>query len=230
MNQDYRDILNMLYDKFGDDLINAGVCVGKDVIVNAWQKKTSQTETEVKSNEVESVNAEDNVSESVDTEDLETDIIKMDANEATDYYDADAFEEETITKLQKDSLNLADSLDVTEAVRNLILMAGEVRKFEDAQITVRTDIAARRDIALAKIEVQKTALMTYLDKSFDERKENFNSLFSVVDDALGKNNMQELALSLEGIIKLAESSPFKDLKSIEETAAALSDPEHEWNF
>jgi hypothetical protein len=74
------------------------------------------------------------------------------------------------------------------------------------------------------------AVMTYLDKSFDERRENFQKLFSVVDDALEKDNMQELAMSLEGIIKLAESSPFKDLQTIEATAAALTDPDHEWDF
>ncbi|NLG10097.1 MAG: hypothetical protein GX562_00990 [Coriobacteriaceae bacterium] len=72
--------------------------------------------------------------------------------------------------------------------------------------------------------------MMYLDKSFDERKENFHALFSVVDDALEKNNMQQLAMSLESIIKLAEASPFKDLETIEATAAALTDPDHKWDF
>ena len=52
----------------------------------------------------------------------------------------------------------------------------------------------------------------------------------MVDDALEKDNMQELAMGLEGIIKLADSSPFKDLQTVEATAAALTDPNHEWSF
>jgi hypothetical protein len=42
--------------------------------------------------------------------------------------------------------------------------------------------------------------------------------------------MQELAMGLDSIMKLAESSPFKDLQSVESTAEALADPEHTWEF
>jgi hypothetical protein len=164
-----------------------------------------------------------------DTEEFDDGMLD-DAAESAQYYDADAFERQTLAKMQHNAVVVMNSGDVAGAVKDLILMAGEVRKFEEAQITVRTDIAARRDIALANIEAQKTALMTYLDKSFDERKENFQKLFSVVDDALEKDNMQELAMGLESIIKLADSSPFKDLQTIEATATALTDPNHEWDF
>lgn len=42
--------------------------------------------------------------------------------------------------------------------------------------------------------------------------------------------MEELGLGLESIIRLAESSPFRDLASIDATAVALGDPDHEWDF
>ncbi|NLZ57099.1 MAG: hypothetical protein GX898_02135 [Corynebacterium sp.] len=72
--------------------------------------------------------------------------------------------------------------------------------------------------------------MDYLDRSFDERKENFQRLFTVVDDALEKDNIQQLAMGLDSILKLAETSPFKDLSSIEATTSALNDPTHQWDF
>lgn len=125
---------------------------------------------------------------------------------------------------------IATNADVIGVFKTIIEQAGEVRKFEEVQKTQRTDIAARRDIAIANIEVQKEVLKSYLDKSFDERKENFNKLFSVIDHALETNNMQELAVTLQGLLTLASISPFKDLQTVEATATALADPNHEWDF
>ena len=109
-------------------------------------------------------------------------------------------------------------------------MAGEVRKFEEAQITRRTAIAAQRDAAIASIRARREVLQDYLARSFDERAENFSRLFDVVDTALDTNNMQALAMGLDSVVKLAASSPFKDLRSVEETTTALTDPDHEWDF
>lgn len=120
--------------------------------------------------------------------------------------------------------------DVVAAVEDLILMAGEVRKFEELQITQRMDIAAGRDVAIANIKARTKILEDYLNRSFDERAENFSKLFDVVDDALDTNNMQALALGLNSVVELAASSPFKNLSSVKEATAALTDPNHEWDF
>ncbi|MEK0264866.1 hypothetical protein [Bifidobacterium mongoliense] len=125
---------------------------------------------------------------------------------------------------------IVTNADVIGVFKTIVEQAGEVRKFEEVQKAQRADISARRDIAIAKIEAQKEALQSYLDKSFDERKENFNTLFAVVDHALATNDMQELAMSLQGILTLADTSPFKDLQTVEATATALADPNHEWDF
>lgn len=237
MAQDYKAILQLLYAEFGDDLID----IGKTVIENKLQEKKSSGGNSASAEKAgEGCIADSSISSDQST-DLKKDGMHSDTLGSTDdqseghsvsnsYYDADLFEKRTIAEYRENIPTIMDSENVIQTVEKLILMAGEVRKFEEAQITVRTDIAAQRDIAIANIEMQKTALLTYLDKSFDERKESFTALFSVVDDALEKDNMQELAMSLEGIIKLADSSPFKDLQTIEATASALTNPNHEWNF
>ncbi|WP_201786713.1 hypothetical protein [Acinetobacter venetianus] len=53
---------------------------------------------------------------------------------------------------------------------------------------------------------------------------------SLVDEAIAKNNMEELALGLNSINQLATSSPFKNLTSVEATQAALADKNHTWDF
>lgn len=226
--QNYKVILQLLYDEFGDDLKE----IGKEVLINQLSKegqpanKTRDIGTPAEEEAAADV-TDDSIHEidKQEPQDREGNVV-----DRAIYYDAVAFEQYAQNEINASAVAVMSSTDVANAITDLITMAGEVRKFEEAQITVRSNIAAQRDIALARIEVQKAALMTYLDKSFDERKENFHKLFSVIDDALEKDNMQELAMGLESIIKLADSSPFKDLETIEATAAALTNPNHTWDF
>ena len=84
--------------------------------------------------------------------------------------------------------------------------------------------------AIAKINAQRDSLMAYLDRSFDERAENFRALFSVVDKAMSSRNNEQLALALNSITEIAKSSPFKELANLASVRAALDDPDHEWTF
>ena len=77
-----------------------------------------------------------------------------------------------------------------DAVKTLVTTAGEVVKFCELQETERARIESERQRALAIIDAQKQFLITYLDRTFDERKEQFNCFFKIVDDALAKNNIQ----------------------------------------
>ncbi len=120
--------------------------------------------------------------------------------------------------------------EALEVVKTLTNMAGEVRKFQELQITKRMEIDSVRQQALAKIDMQKTILMTYLEKTFDERRDIFNQQFKVIDDALLKGNINQLALGLDSINKLATSSPFKNLASIENVGNALNNKNTQWDF
>ncbi len=71
---------------------------------------------------------------------------------------------------------------------------------------------------LAAIHVQQEFLLTALDKTFDERRENFRRLFDQLDAALVSDRddaAAQVAGLLEAITELAKTSPFKDLKSPE---------------
>lgn len=213
MAQDYKQLFKLLYEEFSDEIIE----LAREVVDNRRPHQPNhlnETDDEVVSDSDE--NLEDDL-----REDLE-------GSSQVNYHDAADFERNFVQQLQVNAVR--DSGDVVVALQHLILMAGEVAKFDSAQQTVRVGIAAERDVALAKIEMQKTVLIDYLDKSFDERKENFRRLFTVVDDALEKDNIQQLAMGLDGILRLAETSPFKDLESIESTTSALNDPNHQWDF
>lgn len=80
----------------------------------------------------------------------------------------------------------------------------------------REEIRAWEKSQLEIIHVQRDFLLTALEKTFDERRENFRRLFDQLDVALvsdSDNAAAQAADLLEAITDLAKTSPFKDLKS-----------------
>jgi len=80
----------------------------------------------------------------------------------------------------------------------------------------RQEIRAWEKTQLGIIQVQRDFLLTALDKTFDERRENFRRLFDDLDAALVSDREDaaaEVSDLLGAITDLAKTSPFKDLKS-----------------
>lgn len=117
-----------------------------------------------------------------------------------------------------------------ELVNNLITTIGDVQKFCEDEKTKRCEIEKEKTIAVKKIENQTKIFMTYLEKSFDERKENFQEMFAHVDTAIKEKNVEMLAYLLDSINKLATSSPFKELANINTVQNKLQDKTAEWDF
>ena len=128
------------------------------------------------------------------------------------------------------SIAAGNPAEAAQVLKRFIEVAGDVAKFTEQQKTVRKDIEAKRDSDIARIQAQKEIIMIYLEKSFDERKENFSKLIQVIDHAIANNNMQQLAMGLDSINQLAASSPFKALATLESTKEAINDKNHIWDF
>lgn len=221
MNQEFKTLLGLLYEEFGDQAIG-------------WMK--DQVDTRLNDPPSDgSAQAGGGASSAGKRDPQPSDEALGSDSSAPEQSTRNEGNDEVPGPVQVEMMGLAGAAilnpeGVVKAVHEMILMAGEVRKYEEAQVTARVSIAAERDVALARIQAEKDNLERYLSRSFDERAENFDRLFGVVDNALETNNMEALALGLESVIHLAASSPFKDLRSVENTAAALTDPSHEWDF
>ena len=129
-----------------------------------------------------------------------------------------------IKKFGLQNLNPAESLEQMVSAYTEYLAIAEVER------TKRRDIEAWEKEAITKINAQRDLVITYLDRSFDERAENFRALFGVVDNALLSGDNEQLALALNSITEIAKSSPFKDLANLNNVHAALNNPEHVWEF
>jgi hypothetical protein len=128
-----------------------------------------------------------------------------------------------------DSANLALATPIA-AEQVLQKIMGAVREWQETvavEVTKQQAIAAEEARWLAAIEADREILLTYLDRSFDERRENFRHLFDELDRAMS-GDTAHVADVLGAITTLAMKSPFQDLKDVDTVTANLNDPNYGW--
>jgi hypothetical protein len=118
----------------------------------------------------------------------------------------------------------------SECLRAVVEAYTEYKTVAEEERTKRRGIEAWEKATIAQIKAQRDFLIDYLNRSFDERSENFAALFGIVDQAMADGNNAQLGAALHSITELAKSSPFKDLADLASVRAALDDPDHEWTF
>lgn len=100
---------------------------------------------------------------------------------------------------------------------NLVLAsANQWVQVVNEETTKRQEIRAWERTQIEIIQFQRDFLLTALDETFDERRENFRRLFGNLDAALVSDRDDagaQVSEILGAISNLAQTSPFKDLKS-----------------
>lgn len=117
-----------------------------------------------------------------------------------------------------------------QCLSEIVTTCTDYLKIAEEERTKRQEIKAWEKTTIAQINAQRDVLIEYLERSFDERANNFRQLFNVVDQAIDNGDNEQLALALHSITELAKSNPFKDLANLTSVKAALNDPNHEWTF
>lgn len=139
-------------------------------------------------------------------------------------------EEEMFLKQQQSKLSklpTGSPKEVLETIKTLGEAANDAIKFCQIQETKRTEIRAQRDIMIRQIDKTAELVKVYLDKTFDERRYQFDKYFSLVDKAIETGDKNLLNVTLQNIQSLSASSPFKDLKSL---AEAINNKNTEWDI
>lgn len=111
---------------------------------------------------------------------------------------------------------------MVEMTNLFIDKSAEVAKFCEVQKTKRVQIRSQAQVAIHQIDAIRDVLKDYLERSFDERRKIFDKEFEVVDRCLANGDTQTLAVTLNSITALAQSSPFKalaDLGAVRKTLA-----------
>lgn len=113
-----------------------------------------------------------------------------------------------------------------EGIKHVATCLKEIAEQKTEQARIEAD--ARKEVE--RVQAVRDVLMDYLDRSFDERRHNFAELFSRLDKALEADNVQAVAATLDAIVKIADSSPFKALRDIQATQKVLKEKSKEWDL
>ena len=122
----------------------------------------------------------------------------------------------SISHARKAALPKPSPVMVVDTFNLLLRSASEWVKVVSEERAKREEIQAWERSQLAIIQTQRDFLLTALDKTFDERSENFRRLFGSLDAALASDREDagaQVSEILGAITELAQTSPFKDLKS-----------------
>ncbi|MEL6580150.1 MAG: hypothetical protein AAFQ14_10375 [Cyanobacteria bacterium J06621_12] len=121
-------------------------------------------------------------------------------------------------------------IDPVKCLNEIIQEVKEYSKIVEEEKNNRCEIKAWEKVHLADIETKRDLLIDYLERSFDERAKNFQSLFQLADQAISSGDNQQLSLTLQAVAELAKSSPFNDIANLSTVKEALDNPEYIWQF
>lgn len=116
----------------------------------------------------------------------------------------------------------------SSALQQITKSYTEYLRVAEREQTTREQIRAQRDVALERIRTQKELWLSYLDRTFDERRVNFEKLFGSLDQAVETGDAALAQGALHTILELAKSSPLQVL-SAADASRMLKDPDAEFD-
>ena len=125
---------------------------------------------------------------------------------------------ENNNSIEKKKLDPEQALNT---LNNLYNKYVELEKAREEYKTERDRIQADKEKALDQIAAIKDVLMTYLNRSFDERAIMIKQNFEVIDTAIANNNMEVLAITVQSVNTLVAQSPFKALVDLAQVRREL---------
>lgn len=117
-----------------------------------------------------------------------------------------------------------EKIDPNQAINTIGSLAGQLLgllKSKDDNETERERIRADKEKTLAQIEATREVLMTFLNRSFDERAIVLKKSFEVMDVAIKNNDIQALACTVQSVTSLAAQSPFTALLDVRNVRNSL---------
>jgi hypothetical protein len=129
-----------------------------------------------------------------------------------------------------DFAGAAKYVDMAAVAQKMTADLKEYLVVAEQEQTKRAQINAECAVEIAKIEAMRSSLEMFLDRSFDERKKNFEELFSVIRKSMDIGDLQTLERSLSVVVELAKISPLAEAKSLASLRSAMDDPDHEFQL
>ncbi len=128
------------------------------------------------------------------------------------------------------SAGFAQQVDMTSVAQKVVADIKEYLVVAEQEKTKREQIKADCKVELAKIEAMRSTLEMFLNRSFEERRRNFEELFSMIRRSMDIGDLKALEHSLSVVVELARISPLAEARSLASLRSAMDDPDHEFQL
>lgn len=106
--------------------------------------------------------------------------------------------------------------NITDALVSFTNAIAEYLTVAEIEHTKRTDIIAKRDIALAEIQSKRDSFSELLKYTFQERAVVLQKQFDALDFAMNSDNVALAQMSLKAMVSTVTSSPFKSVQELQQ--------------
>ena len=120
--------------------------------------------------------------------------------------------------------------DITQVAQMISQDVKDYLVIAEQEQTKRAQIKSDSKIELARIEAIRATFEKFLDRSFDERRRNFEDLFVLVKGSIDRGDLKVLESTLNAVVELAKVSPLAEAKSLASLRSAMDDPDHEFTI
>lgn len=100
----------------------------------------------------------------------------------------------------------------------------------ETERTKRLEIKSSYQAEVKRIDALRGVFETFLDRSFEERRKNFEELFRIIRKSMEKNDLHTLEITLAAAVEIAKVSPLAEAKSLGAFREAMNNPDHEFTI
>ena len=109
-------------------------------------------------------------------------------------------------------------IHVSTGITDVISEITDYLKVAEIEATKRTEITARRDVALKALQNQRADFEQLMQHTFHERATVIQKQFDVLNFAMANGDASTVKHALDGMVAVIQTSPFK---SVQEMQGAL---------
>lgn len=103
---------------------------------------------------------------------------------------------------------------VVTSLQSLYQSFNTYRSLREQEKTKRVAIEQEAKVAIEHIRAETEVIKDYFEKTYKERRQNFDQLFALLDKALDKGDEAAMQATLSGIIEITRQSPLRDAVNV----------------
>lgn len=135
-----------------------------------------------------------------------------------------------VSKPTKVVAGVVGQADALAALNNVVEAGREYLRLHEEETTKRARLDAYRTVETERVRAAERVLTDYFNHVFAERADNFQQMWSRLDEAAEKGDDDTVRNMLGGIVQLAQASPLSGLADLPALRAAFDDPNTVWEL